>query len=239
MIKTVFNIGASSVSLVDLKHYCINIFTSLLSLSNHLSNLPVYDKTLKVIPNQSFFSMRSEILGIFLAAMQNEHDFLNLQILFGCGRLIVGEWSIDEINRRSLDSTVGLNSSGGHASLEGPSTAGNLQDKKERVSYCFNQVVSLISAPLKINTQTLQNHPFALSIFDSLTSIAAGDILNDDENVFKIAISWIWHYVKNQIKVRKKNRKIVKSYGLDMISRPSNTWYHNLVIPGIVDRILS
>ena len=140
--------------------------------------------------------MRSKILEIFLAAMQNEHDFLNLQILFGCGRLIVGEWSIDEINRRNIE---GLNSSGstGAVNLE----AGNLQDKKERVSYCFNQVVSLISAPLKINVLTLQNHPFALSIFDSLTSIAAGDILNDDENVFKIAISWIWHYVKNQIKV--------------------------------------
>lgn len=195
MIKSIFNIGSSSVSLVDLKHYCISIFTSLLSLSNHLSSLPVYDKDLNIIPNQNFFSMRSKILEIFLAAMTNEQDLLNLQILFGCGRLIVGEWSIDEINRRNME---GLNNSGS-SGLEN-----NVQDKKERVSYCFNQVVSLISAPLKINITTLQNHSFALSIFDSLTSIAAGDILNDDENVFRIAISWIWHYVKNQIKRRSR-----------------------------------
>lgn len=190
LIHTIFNIGSSSVSLVNLKHYCISIFSSLLCLSNHFNKLPVFDKDLNIIPNQNFFSMRSKILEIFLAAMQNEQDSLNLQLLFGCGRLIVGEWSIDEINRRNSEA---LNSSG--------SSGMENIDKKDRVSYCFTQVVSLICAPLKINHATLQNHSFALSIFDSLASIAAGDILNDDENVFKIAISWIWHYVKAQIKV--------------------------------------
>lgn len=126
-----FNIGSSSVSLVDLKHYCITIFTSLLSLSNHFSSLPVYGKDFNIVPTQSFFSIRSKILEIFLAAMTNEYDFLNLQVLFGCGRLIVGEWSIDEINRRNMES---FNLSG----ASGFET--NLQDKKERVSYCFNQV---------------------------------------------------------------------------------------------------
>jgi len=138
--------------------------------------------------------MRSKILEIFLAAMQNEQDSLNLQLLFGCGRLIIGEWSIDEINRRNLE---GLNKSGS-------SRMENI-DKKDRVSYCFIQVVSLICAPLKMNHATLQNHSFALSIFDSLASIAAGDILNDDESVFKIAISWIWHYVSAQIKRRSRD----------------------------------
>jgi len=202
LVKSVFNIGASSVSLVDLKYYCINIFTSLLSLSNHLSLLPVYDKDFNVVPNQSFFSMRSKILEIFLAAMTNEHDFLNLQILFGCGRLIVGEWSIDEINRRMQESISGKSSIA--TGVETGSSG--IQDKKERVSYCFNQVVSMTIAPLKINAATLQNHSFALSIFDSLSSIAAGDILVDDENVFHIAISWIWHYVRNQIKVTLFNK---------------------------------
>ena len=80
----------------------------------------------------------------------------------------------------------------------------NKQDKKERASYCFNQVVSLICAPLKINHSTLQNHSFALSIFDSLTSIVDDDVTHDDENVFRIAISWIWHYVRTQIKRRSR-----------------------------------
>ena len=191
--KSLFNIGACSVSLVELKRYCVCIFSSLLCLANHLSSLPVYDKDFGLVTGQNFFSMRSKILEIFLAAMTNEQDTLNLQLLFGCGRLIVGEWSIDEINRRSLD---GL----GNVTCF-TSEATSVQDKKERVSYCFNQVVSLICAPLKINHSTLQNHSFALSIFDSLASIAAGDILNEDESVFKIAISWIWHYVKMQIKV--------------------------------------
>jgi len=204
LIKSVFNIGAGSVTLVDLKNFAINIFTSLLSLSNQLNSLPVYDKDFNVIPNQSFFSMRSKILEIFLAAMTNEHDFNNLQILFGCGRLIVGEWSIDEINRRAQEIGFGNSSMGPgieFGSNSGVGLSNSIQDKKERVSYCFNQVVSMTIAPLKINTATLQNHSFALSIFDSLISIAAGDILVDDENVFHIAISWIWHYVKNQIKV--------------------------------------
>ena len=67
----------------------------------------------------------------------------------------------------------------------------SVQDKKERASYCFNQVVTLICAPLKINYATLQNHSFALSIFDSLSSIAAGELVNEDESVLKTAISWI------------------------------------------------
>ena len=29
--------------------------------------------------------------------MTNEQDTINLQILFGCGKLIVGEWSLDEL----------------------------------------------------------------------------------------------------------------------------------------------
>ena len=65
-------------------------------------------------------------------------------------------------------------------------------------------MVSLISAPLKINNSTLQNHSFALSIFDSLTSIVDDDVSHDDENVFRIAISWILHYVRTQIKRRSR-----------------------------------
>ena len=88
LIKSVFHIGFSSISLVELKRYCIYIFSSLLCLANHLSSLPIYDRDLNVILNQNFFSLRSKILEIFLAAMSNEQDTINLQMLFGCGRLI-------------------------------------------------------------------------------------------------------------------------------------------------------
>lgn len=88
LIKSVFHIGFSSISLVELKRYCICIFSSLLCLANHLSSLPIYDRDLNLILNQNFFSLRSKILEIFLAAMSNEQDTINLQMLFGCGRLI-------------------------------------------------------------------------------------------------------------------------------------------------------
>jgi hypothetical protein len=179
-VRSLFNIGSSSITLVELKRYCIYIFSSLLCLPNHFNSLLINDT---VASGLSFFSLRSKILEIFLAAMTNEQDTTNLQMLFGCGRLIVGEWSLDELQKT-------------------PDLANF--DKKEKASYCYNQIVSLICAPLKINHATLQNHSFALSIFDSLASIAAGDILNQDESVCKIAISWIWHYVKMQIKRRSK-----------------------------------
>ena len=99
LIKSVFNIGSSSVTLVELKRYCIYIFSSLLCIANHFTSLPIYDKDLNQVNGQSFFSLRSKILEIFLAAMTNEQDTINLQILFGCGRLIVGEWSLDEFSK--------------------------------------------------------------------------------------------------------------------------------------------
>lgn len=188
LLKSIFHIGFSSISLVELKRYCIYIFSSLLCLANHLNSLPIYDNNLNVILNQNFFSQRSKILEIFLAAMSNEQDTINLQMLFGCGRLIVGEWSMDELSKNSP-----FNSDSNFS-----------DNKKDRLPYCFNQIVSLICAPLKINNSTLQNHSFALAIFDSLSSIAAGDIINEDESVFKIAISWIWYYVKMQIKRRSR-----------------------------------
>lgn len=90
--------------------------------------------------------------------------------------------------------------------------------------------MSLICAPLKINHSTLQNHSFALSIFDSLASIAAGDLLSDEESVCKLAISWIWHYVKMQIKRRSREHTremhsvIVAAYNcliMLLITKPS------------------
>jgi hypothetical protein len=187
-IKTSFNIGSNTISLVELKRYCIYIFSSLLSLPNHFSSLNLFD--LNANSNSvTFFSLKSKILEIFLAAMTNEQDTVNLQNLFGCGRLIIGEWSMDELlSQRYKCNDVDM---------------ANL-DKKDKALYCYNQVVSLICAPLKINHSTLSNHSFALSIFDSLASIAAGDFLNEDESVCKIAISWIWHYVKMQIKRRSR-----------------------------------
>jgi hypothetical protein len=52
---------------------------------------------------------------------------------------------------------------------------------KEKASFCYKQVVSLICVPLKINSthSTLINHSFALSIFDALSSIAADNILSE------------------------------------------------------------
>jgi hypothetical protein len=144
--------------------------------------------------------------------MTNEQDTVNLQMLFGCGRLIVGEWAMDESTKTS-----------GEISL---------LDKKERASYCYNQIVSLICAPLKINNTTLQNHSFALSIFDSLGSIAAGgELLNEaEDSICKLAISWIWHYVKMQIKRRSREHTremhsvIVAAYNcliMLLITKPS------------------
>lgn len=143
--------------------------------------------------------------------MQNEIDTANLQMLFGCGRLIVGEWTLDEASKTS----------GEVAAL----------DKKERAWYCYNQIVSLICAPLKINSTTLQNHSFALSIFDSLASIAAGNlIVGEEDSVCKLAISWIWYYVKMQIKRRSREHTremhsvIVAAYNcliMLLITKPS------------------
>jgi len=202
-LRSIFNIGSNSVTLVELKRYCIYIFSSLLSLPNHFSALNINDSS-----SNNFFSLRSKILEIFLAAMTNEQDTINLQILFGCGKLIVGEWSLDELafsqkNKETASSATVVNNNNTTAAPLMSETIMNF-DKKEKASYCYNQIVSLICAPLKINNATLQNHSFALSIFDSLASIAAGDILNEDESVCKIAISWIWHYVKTQIKRRSK-----------------------------------
>lgn len=185
IVRTAFNIGSSSVSLIELKRYCIFIFSSLICLPNHFSTLSINDQC---STNFTFYSLRSRILEIFLAAMTNEQDTINLQMLFGCGRLIVGEWSWDEIHKKSNDTNLP-----------------EAHDKKEKASYCFNQIVSLICAPLKINNSTLQNHSFALSIFDSLACLAADDILNEDESVVKIAITWIWYYVKSQIKRRSRD----------------------------------
>ena len=182
-VRSMFNIGSNAITLVELKRYCIYIFSSLLCLPNHFSSLVINDQN----SANNFFSLRSKILEIFLAAMTNEQDTVNLQVLFGCGKLIVGEWSLDEKSKELPMSETILS-----------------VDKKEKASYCYNQIVSLICAPLKINHATLQNHSFALSIFDSLASIAAGDILNENESVCKITISWIWHYVKMQIRRRSK-----------------------------------
>ena len=216
-VRSVFNIGSSSVTLVELKRYCICLLSSLLSLPNHFSGLNINDSSAS-----NFFSLRSKILEIFLAAMTNEQDTTNLQILFGCGKLIVGEWSLDELliqqknkefsasmtlpTTTTTTSTIAASTASVSSSNVAPSMNETMLnfDKKEKASYCYNQIVSLICAPLKINHATLQNHSFALSIFDSLASIAAEDILNEDESVCKLAISWIWHYVKMQIKRRSK-----------------------------------
>jgi hypothetical protein len=222
IMRTVFNIGSSSVSLIELKKYCIHIFSSLLSVPNHFNTLNIGGTG---GPGEAqYFSLKSKMLEIFLAAMTNEHDTNNLQMLFGCGKLIVGEWSLDENRQRNSSSSTFL------------------LDKKERASYCYNQIVTLILAPLRINNQsTLQNHLFALCIFDSLASIVAGDFFpeqsksnytnsNEEESVSKLAISWIWHYVKVQIKRRSKEHTkemhsvIVAAYNcliMLLITKPS------------------
>jgi hypothetical protein len=112
-------------------------------------------------------------------------------------------------------------------------------DKKDRGTYCYNQIVTLICAPLRINHSTLQNHLFALSIFDSLASIVAtGDTQLsstnmgsvDEDNVSKLAVAWIWHYVKMQIRRRSKEHTkemhsvIVAAYNcliMLLIAKPS------------------
>ena len=155
--KSTFNIGSNSITLVELKRYCIHILSSLLSVPNQFSSLSIFNDKDANATSPTFYSLRFRILEIFLVAIGNELDNMNLQMLFGCGRLIVGEWSIDELNKCNNGVSI------------------EALDKKERASYCYNQVVSLICAPLKINNTTLQNHSFALSIFDSLASIAASE----------------------------------------------------------------
>jgi hypothetical protein len=204
-VKSVFIIGSNAVSLVELKRYCIYILSSLLSLPNHF-----YPLGLDPASSQSsnFFSLRLKLLDVLLAAISNEQDTTNLQMLFACGRLIVGERAMDEQNKRLL-----LLDEQHHQQMSPSHTTGDLTsssiiqnvDKKEKPEYCYKQVVSLICAPLKINNATLQNHSFALSIFESLASIAAGDIAIEDESVSKLSITWIWHYVKTQIKRRSRD----------------------------------
>lgn len=213
LLRTTFNIGSGSVSLVDLKKYCIHIFASLLSIPNHFSSLTLIDP---MSPQSSvqYHTLRSKILEIFLAAMTNEQDTSNLQMLFGCGKLIVGEWTLDELVPSNNSST----------------------NKKEKAIYCYNQIVTLICAPLRINHATLQNHLFALSIFDSLASIVANQHLlpNDESNaidsVSKTAVSWVWHYVRMQIKRKSKEHTkemhsvIVAAYNcliMLLIAKPS------------------
>ncbi len=91
-------------------------------------------------------------------------------------------------------------------------------DENDRAAYCNNQIEPLIRAPLRINHATLQNHPFALSIFDTLASIVAtcdtevsrsGSI--DDEKVSRLGVAWIWHNVKMQ-KCTPKHSMIVEAY---------------------------
>ena len=157
IVQTTFAIGATHVTLVELKRYAIAILASMLSLPNHYGPVPLSSAELPHATSSSssppsqqqqqsqFHSLRSRILEVFLAALTNELDTHNLHMLFGCGRLIVGEWSLDD-NLASVAS-------------------GSSSKKKERSVYCYNQIVSLISAPLKVNPSTLQNHSFALSIF--------------------------------------------------------------------------
>lgn len=208
LVRTVFNIGATSVTLVELKRYCIVIFSSLLSLPSHYGPMQLNDA---LNLNLTFYTLRAKMLEIFLAAMTNEQDTMNLQMLFACGRLIVGEWINDEAGKSAAEMA-------------------NL-DKKERAWYCYNQIVPLICAPLKMNHSTLQNHSFALSIFDSLACIAArGDSLNEEDGFCKSAISWIWHYIRMQIKRRSREHTremhsvIVAAYNcliMLLMSKPS------------------
>ncbi len=43
MVRSVFAIGSSTVSLVELKRFCVYIFSSLLSLPNHFGSLVLND----------------------------------------------------------------------------------------------------------------------------------------------------------------------------------------------------
>ena len=78
-------------------------------------------------PKLTYGSLKNKILDIFLSAIPNEQDLINLQTIFGmeilvllqfeifyvfffflifilgCGRLIVGEWSADEFLKFSKD----------------------------------------------------------------------------------------------------------------------------------------
>lgn len=60
LMKTVFNVGAQSVTLVELKRYCIVIFNSLLSMPNHFGQVGLNEFGL------TYYSLRSKILEIFL-----------------------------------------------------------------------------------------------------------------------------------------------------------------------------
>jgi hypothetical protein len=59
LMKSMFNIGATSVTLVELKRYCIGIFSSLLSLPNHFGTIGIADGV-------TYYSLRTKILEIFL-----------------------------------------------------------------------------------------------------------------------------------------------------------------------------
>ena len=126
-------IGARTITLVELKRCSINLFSQIISfnLSEH----------------------KARVLEIYLSGTSTEVDYVNLQLLFACGKLLIGEWVLDEIKNKQF------------------------VDKKDKALYCYNQIVSLICAPLKVNSQALHNHSFALCIFDCLTSIISADYL--------------------------------------------------------------
>ena len=60
LVKPVFNIGAQSVTLFELKRYCIVIFNSLLSMPNHFGQVTLSETGL------TYYSLRNKILEIFL-----------------------------------------------------------------------------------------------------------------------------------------------------------------------------
>ncbi len=103
VLRSAFSTGVGQVSLVDLKKYCICIFSSLISVPNHFNTLNVAEPSGSVAGNSKelqFHAIRSKILEVFLAAMTNEnYDTNNQQMLLGCGKLIVGEWTLDELSR--------------------------------------------------------------------------------------------------------------------------------------------
>jgi hypothetical protein len=164
-----FRIGSKSISLIELKRNCISIFASIIALPNNYGNLTIEnihgDDTK---PKMAYSTLKNKILDIFLSAIPNEQDLINLQTIFGCGRLIVGEWSSDEMLKLAKDGTMATETNA-------------LQlDRKQRASYCYKQIVSSVCIPLKLNS-TLSNHPFALSIFDALSSMTVDNIINEGQ----------------------------------------------------------
>lgn len=69
LMKTVFNVGAQSVTLIELKRYCIVIFNSLLSMPNHFGQVGLNDSGL------SYYSLRIKMLEIFLGTEYNDIFF--------------------------------------------------------------------------------------------------------------------------------------------------------------------